>query len=264
MHSNFLFIVYLILSLILIIGGNDSRQKKADFLSNTIYSPFINSVEQIRMIINIRQENQKLEEELATKTLKLTDLEKELERHKITQTSFESNKLTYTLADVVGYTGVFYERNLIINKGLLNNVQADLPAISNKGVVGKIISSSQNFSVILPLTNPAFKLSVMCKRSYLQGVLESDIYGNSSMNLIKLGSDIAVGDTIVTSNASTIFPAGFPIGIITSLKETPEQIYMSAILKPFVDPNSLNRVIILHYEKDMKYEKELPDYFGKQ
>jgi len=143
-----------------------------------------------------------------------------------------------------------------VNKGLLNDILVNSPVVSNKGVVGKVLTTSLNYSVILPLNNPLFKLSVMSKRSKLQGIMESDIYGNSYMNLIKLGSDIAVGDTIITSNVSTIFPKGYPVGIVTQLKESPDQVYMSAKLNSFVDPACIDQVIILHYIKDLKYERE--------
>lgn len=257
MKKKFIFFIYFIISLFLIIGGNEARQTKADFLSSTIFSPFINSIHSIRSLFEIKEKNVILTHQMAIQTRKIVELENKLEKFKNTKLNYDVEHYYYEVADIVGYSGIFYERNLIVNRGVLSDILTDAPVVSYKGVVGKVISTSLNYSVILPLNDPAFKLSIMNKRSLLQGMMESDIYGNSYMNLIKLGSDIAIGDTVVTSNVSTIFPKGFPVGVVVRLQESPDQIYMSAKLKTFVDPASLDQVIILQYSKDLKYESEL-------
>jgi len=259
-RKKFLFFFYLLISLFLIIGGNEARQKKAAFLSRNIFSPFIGSIENIKSLFEVKSQNRILSEQLALQTRKIVELEnliREINNARIKYETDETEKYYYVIADIVGYSGVYNDRNLILNKGVLSDILINSPVVSNQGVVGKVISTSLNYSIVLPLNNPSFKVSVMCKRSHLQGMLESDLYGNSNMNLIKLGSDIAVGDTIVTSNVSTFFPKGFPVGVVTKLKGSPDQVYMSARIRTFVDPASLDQAIILQYTKDLRYENEL-------
>jgi rod shape-determining protein MreC len=258
-RKNFLFFLYLILSLLLIAGGNEARNKKAVFLNKIAFFSFINSVEEINSLFKIKHENKLLSEKLAVQTNKVVALENLLDRIKNTDIQYEAEDFEFVIADIIGFTGIFQERNLIINKGITDKIHINSPVISNTGIVGKIISNSLNYSIILPLNHSSFKVGVMCKRSHLQGIMKSDAYGNSFMNLIKLGSDIAVGDTIVTSNISTIFPKGYPVGIITKLREAPDQIYMYANLQTFIDPASLDQVIVLDYKKEINYESEIQD-----
>jgi len=255
--NHFTFFSYLILSFILIAGGNEARYKKAVFLSKFVFYPFINSIEKINSLFDIREKNKILAEQLALQIQKSVALENRLDRLQSTSLQFETEYHDFIMADIIGYTGVFQERNLIIDKGTINNVKLNSPVISSVGIVGRIILTTLNYSVILPLNHTDFKLGVMGKRSHLQGILESDAYGNSYMNLLKLGSDIAVGDTIITSNISTIFPKGFPVGVITRLRETPDQVYMYAHLQTFIDPTGLDQVIVLNYQKEMNYESEI-------
>lgn len=257
MRKNFLFFIYFILSLFLIAGGIEARYKKADFLNKFPFFLFINSIEKINSLFDIKEKNILLTEQLALQTNIIIDLENHLDRIKSTSLQYETEHFNFVIADIIGFTGVFQERNLIINKGIIDKVSINSPVISNIGIVGKIVSNSLNYSVILPLNHSNFKLGVMSKRSHLQGIMESDAYGNSFMNLIKLGSDIAVGDTIVTSNISRIFPRGFPVGVITILREAPDQVYMFANLQTFVDPASLDQVIVLDYNKEIDYESEI-------
>lgn len=260
MRKNLSFFIYFILSIFLIAGGNSARISKADFLSKFVFFPFIYSINKINSLFDLKEKNEHLSNELAIKTQKIVDLECCLDRIKSSDVYYNTENYLFTIADVVGYTGIFQERNLVIDKGIKDKISINLPVVSNKGIVGKIVSNSLNFSVILPLNHPTFKLGVMCKRSHLQGIMESDSYGNSYMNLIKMGSDIALGDTIVTSNISTIFPRGYPVGVITRLKEAPDQVYMSANLKTFIDPSNLDQVIILDYHKEKDYESEIKNH----
>ena len=242
------------LSFVLLVGGNDHRIKKASFLSQTIYLPFISSVNRIESLFKIKERNLELMRINTQKTNEVVKLENLLNKIKNTKIKYETEDLEFILSDIIGYKGHFQERSLILNKGSKDNITQDLPVISSNGIVGKIVSVSVNTSVVLPLSHSTFRLGVMCKRNHLQGILESDIYGRSYMSLIKLGSDIALGDTIVTSNISTIFPKGYPVGVVKKLSETPDKVYMNASVTTFVEPTSLDQVIVLKYQKDEKDE----------
>ncbi|HCX74016.1 MAG TPA: hypothetical protein DHM37_09890, partial [Candidatus Cloacimonas sp.] len=76
------------------------------------------------------------------------------------------------------------------------------------------------------------------------------------MSQIKPGADIALGDSVVTSNISTIFPKNYPVGIVSGIDRSPDKIYIQAKIKPFVEPSKLNQVIILLDKKDIRYEHE--------
>ena len=160
---------------------------------------------------------------------------------------------------IIGFKGDFKERCLIINKGKRDKIKLNYPVISNDGIVGKVISISHNYSIVLPLDNSRFKLGIMSKRTHLQGIMKSDIFGNSFMTLIKPGSDIKVDDIIVTSQISSVFPKGFPVGKVIKLIENPSDVFMSAKIQTFINPSELDQTVVLLYEKDKSYEEELKD-----
>lgn len=234
------------------LGGNEHRIKKASFLSRTLYLPLISSINQIETLFKIKDRNEQLRHINTQKTNKIVELENLLNKIENTNIKYETANLKFIQCDIIGYRGNFQERNLILNKGSIDGVKQDLPVISSNGIVGKIVSVSLNTSIVLPLSHSTFHLGVMCKRNHLQGILESDIYGRSYMSLIKLGSDITLGDTIITSNISTIFPKGYPVGTVKKLSETPDKVYMNASISTFEDPASLDQVIILQYKKEEK------------
>ncbi len=256
MRKHLYFIIYLIFTFILLLGNKEQRLVKANFLSSTLYSPFINSVDKIENLFKLQKNYQELSKKLAQKTNEIRDLEVILNKLKTTQTNFDVGKQQFILAQVVGYDGRFLERNLIIDKGRVQGIKPDFPVLHSDGIAGKIISVSLNYAIVLPLTHHSCRLGVMLKRNNLQGILETDIYGKTYMTMIKLGSDIKLDDEVVTSNISSIFPKNYPVGKVIKLIESPNKIFMKAEIKTFVESASLDQVIVLYYEKEKDYERE--------
>ena len=253
------FLIYLVLAIFLFVGSNDDRLKKTQFLSKTLYLPLVNSIQKFNSLFDLKEKNQALSEKLSEHTIKITELENKLVEIENSKIYYETGNYKHLLADIVGFKGEFKERCLIINKGKNNNIKLDYPVISNDGIVGKIISVSHNYSIVLPVDHSRFMLGVMSKRTHLQGIMKSDIFGNSYMTLIKPGSDIKVGDIIVTSQISSVFPKGFPVGKVTKLIENPTEVFMSAKIQIFINPSELDQAVVLLYEKDKSYEEELKD-----
>jgi rod shape-determining protein MreC len=249
-------LVLVILALFLLSGNNQKRVAKAQFLGKTLYLPFISSLNKIEEMTQLRDKNRDLSKKLAEKTLQVNKMQNYLDTVENIDFSFQISTDNYTIADIIGYTGLYKEKNLVVNKGLSAGVLPELPVLSSQGIAGKTINSGQNYAVILPFNHSDFKLSVMLKRNNLQGLLESDKFRNSYMTQIKPGADIALGDTVVTSNISSIFTKNYPVGIISGIDRSPDKIYIQAKIKPFVEPSKLNQVIILLNKKDIKYEQE--------
>ncbi|HCX74015.1 MAG TPA: hypothetical protein DHM37_09885, partial [Candidatus Cloacimonas sp.] len=128
----------------------------------------INSLNKIEELTDLRDMNRTLQQELAQKTIELNQLENYLETVENIDFTFTVGTENYVIADIIGYTGLYREKNLVVDKGISAGVLAELPVISNQGIVGKTINSLQNYSIILPFNHSNFKLSVMLKRNNLQ------------------------------------------------------------------------------------------------
>jgi|SRR5690554_187750 len=260
-REKLLWLTFLLISLILLFGSTEQRVKKANFLGQTVYLPWTSSLSHIYKVFELRERNQVLTERLAEKILTANRLEDELYTlqsiaHFQENFYFESIQPEgFMVASVVAHRGNLNNRTLLIDKGKVDGVETDYPVISEVGVVGKILSVFQNHSVVLPLTNPQFKLGVITKQSRVQGLLEADFYGKNYMNMIRTGSHVNVGDVIETSSVSTFFPRGFPVGKISRLIKTPEDVYMRAEVIPNSSINDLEQVIILYFRKEIPYEE---------
>jgi rod shape-determining protein MreC len=239
-------LLMVLLALAMILGSTESRIRKANILGNTVFFPFTHSLKVIYSNRHLKSEISSLRTQLAESTLENNRLKNALkESQTLKAISFDTGGREFEIAEVIGYSGQFQQRNLIINKGSRDGVVAGSPVISPNGIVGKVISVSSSHSVVLPFSNPRFQIPVMDKVSSVQGVLQSDLAGKTNMNLIKLGSEISAGDTIVTSNLSTLYPKGYPVGTIARIRESQDYLFISAEISPFTLVENLEHVFIL-------------------
>ena len=215
-------------------------------MGNTVFFPFVHSLRAIESNKSLKQEVFSLRQKLTQSNLQNLALRNELRQYnEALALQFDPGDAEFEMAEVIGYSGQYQERNLIVDRGLGSGIKVGLPVISATGIVGKIILVNADHSVILPFSNPRFQVAVMNARTSVQGILEADIAGGCFMNLIKLGSDIAVGDTIVSSNLSRLYPKSYPVGTVKRIRESQDNLFISADILPFTQVENLEHVFIL-------------------
>jgi len=246
LKKNLVPLILILLSLIMLIGSKESRSAKAGWLGNTVFFPFLHSLRAIETNQQLQQEVFSLRKKLAETTLEKLEQQNQLKQYSgALSMAFNPGSTEFVLAEVIGYSGQYQERNLIVDKGLGSGIQIGSAVISANGIVGKIILVTADHSIILPFSNPKFQLPVMDSRTSVQGILQAEISGTIAMNMVKLGSEITVGDTIVTSNLSRIYPKSYPVGTIKRIRESQDNLFISADISPFSLVENLEHVFIL-------------------
>ncbi|MEA2104161.1 MAG: rod shape-determining protein MreC, partial [Candidatus Cloacimonadota bacterium] len=61
---------------------------------------------------------------------------------------------------------------------------------------------------------------------------------------------IKIGDKIITSSLSSIYPPGIPLGEIIKISETKNSLFMEAEIQPFVNIEQVEEVGILELNSD--------------
>ena len=255
LKKNLVPLILIVLSLLMLIGSNESRLKKAGWMGNTVFFPFVRSLKAVETRQELKQEVFSLRKRLAETTLENLSLQNELKQYTSAfSITYDVGEVDLVQAEIIGISGQYQELNLIVDKGIGSGIQIDDPVISANGIVGKIIQVAADHSIVLPFSNPRFQLPVMDSRTSVQGILQADINGAIAMNLIKLGSDIAVGDTIVTSNLSRLYPKSYPVGTIKRIRESQDNLFISADINPFTLVENLEHIFIL--KKAVKNESQ--------
>ena len=131
--------------------------------------------------------------------------------------SLPGRKYTYIPARVINNSINKQYNYITLDKGSNHGIQPEMAVISLNGVVGVVFAVSGNFSTVISLLNRDFKISAKIKRNNYFGSLSwkgTDHY-TAILSDIPYHVDLQVGDTIVTSGYSAIFPEDILIGIIS-------------------------------------------------
>lgn len=155
-------------------------------------------------------------------------------------------RYTYRTAKVIN-ASVNREKNFVlIDRGTDGGVTQDMGVISNGAIVGVVRSTSQHFSVVMPVLHADFKASVRLKRS---GVVGSMIWpgGNPAVaNVIEIPKNIPVevGDTVITSGYSDYFPANLLAGTVIEINDEDNDFHLIRI-QLGADFRKLDHVLVI-------------------
>ncbi len=209
--------------------------------------------ERIKQYLLLKKLNERL---LAENEL----LKNELERYKSIVAEAREKALSdtsangYIAARVINNSVVFPYNYITINKGTKNGINPDMPVLCDKGIVGTIVATSDNYSIVMPLINKKFKVSAKFKKNNYFGSLEWDgnNYRIGLLNDIPLHVKIEIGDTIVTSGFSNIFPENVLIGTVKNYSVAMGTFYSVEVLLT-TDFKNLYYVYVLKDKN--KYER---------
>ncbi len=140
-----------------------------------------------------------------------------------------------------------YSSNIIINVGSDQGIEKDMTVIADKGLVGHVISVTNNTAKVQVIVDSASSVAAMISTSdesiICKGSVENDKYLNASY--IDTSSELLVGDSVVTSGIGGIYPKGITIGTIKQVINTTNITDRYAIVETAVDFSKLYTVLVI-------------------
>ena len=200
---------------------NDLRQKIRDIQIENI--TLINKLQDFK---KLQQENLLLKESLQIKN----------------ETGWSLEMAEIVLKDSSGLTGSFW-----INKGTKSELKKGMNVINkDKVLIGRIIECFDNYCRGESIFRPETKISVEDLRSSVLAVAEIDSKGNFRLRLVPYDSDIAIGDTLVTSAENSNFLKGLLIAKVQKIDSSFEMSAMKEfILEPLLNYIQVSSVLII-------------------
>ena len=155
--------------------------------------------------------------------------------------------------------GVWYD-GFTIDKGTKHNISANMVLIAPEGLVGKVLESGATFSKAQSILDSRSSVPAMSMRTGDLGVVKGNYTlsadGLCIMEYIDAQAEIMVGDEIVTSHLSDIYPAGLAIGKVLELETDTNGLTKYAVIKPYVDLKHLDTILVI--DKNSAVEVPVP------
>lgn len=155
--------------------------------------------------------------------------------------------------DVPGLTAIVLGRvnrmtfSLIVDRGIGDSLELNMPVTTNIGLVGRISELTQHYSRVLPLVDPRSSIGIYIEGTPYEGVLNGTVDGDklhlTDLHLVLQGDDSTLpkpGDLVFTSGNGSILPRNLFAGTVSEV--TAETGYY---VDPAVNVRSVKSVRIL-------------------
>jgi len=175
-------------------------------------------------------------------------LKNQLERYrKDNIPAMESSGFQYVAARVISANVNSVKNFLTINKGKNQKLNQEMGVIGANGIVGIIYCCSDKYASVMPIINPEIRISVKLKKNEYFGSLSWDGENNNIavLNEIPDYVNLNLGDEVVTSGHSSIFPEGIPVGVINSFSKDKSSGFYKILIDLYTDYNNISYVYVI-------------------
>ena len=215
--DHFAFAFAIIFSTFILLNNESPKMSIIRGKATDVVSFFSSPFAWIQSLMFLEKENQVLREknlELSLQVESMLNLQNE-NNALMEMLEFKKNKKFIIKSAKVVNKGV--QPNLlsiIIDRGTVDGVKNNLPVLTPKGVVGKTIEASKNNSIVQLISDANFRLSTRILPSGATGILRFVNGETAEIREVQKNVVINIGDKVVTSGFSDIYPAGLPVGTV--------------------------------------------------
>ncbi len=257
--KNYFFFLFLILeavALFILINTNYYQRRVVINTTSDITGRILQVQDNVSGYFALRKANKLLAEENAFLRNRYSEIQGIPDSIRIIHPdSGKNQQYRYIPAKVISNSTTRQNNFIKINKGEKHGLSTDMAIVATNGVVGQIIEVSENFSSIMSILNSQSRISAKLKSSNQVGSLYWSGKDNRKGTLVDVPSHVQViiGDTVITSGYSHIYPEGISIGVVEDFNIEPGDNFFEIEVRFFVDYNSIHYV----YAIQNIYRKEL-------
>jgi len=220
--------------------------------ASSIYFPFLQTDIFFTDVVNSKSNNVLLNEQLTALSLKVAGYsEDHYENSRLRRMLNFDLQIPYELipAEVIGIKPRQASQSLMVNAGASKGIDRNMPVVCADGIVGKTIEVTENQALVQLLIDHNCRVSAINQRTRAMGIIRWTGGKYFSMGDVPIESDVALGDSVVSSGLGGIFPAGLIVGVVEQVSHPEGSLFKDISVKPNVDFSSIEEVfIVVHGE----------------
>jgi rod shape-determining protein MreC len=157
------------------------------------------------------------------------------------------NRYQAVASRVIDQSTQMSQNFLTIDKGRLDGIQPGMAVISSAGIVGKVMSCTDNLSLVVSVLHTSNSVSAKLKRSGELGYIKWAGYQSEVADLMDVSKykKVVKGDTVVTSDYNAVFPPNIPIGIVAKVGVEKDDTFHDIKVMLFTQFSTLKYVYVI-------------------
>ncbi len=138
-----------------------------------------------------------------------------------------------------------------LNRGTNDGVQENMTVLTPEGLVGRVVSVTASTCQVLLITDPSSGVGSLVQDIRTPGIVEGVDGRTMTARMIHIPNNapVEVGQAVVTSGSGSVYPKGIPVGEITSIRNEPSGLFLSAEIRPYANLNNLEEVLIVTFSQ---------------
>jgi len=139
---------------------------------------------------------------------------------------------------------------VILNRGGRDGAYEGQALIDASGVVGQITRDQQSSAEAILITDPDHAVPVEVVRNGLRTIaMGTGDLDRLSLPFLTRNADIKPGDLLVTSGLGGAFPAGYPVGTITTVDGSSGDAFLEVAAEPTASLDRLHEVLLVFQQR---------------
>ena len=202
-------------------------------------------------IMELEQQNHNLEDALGRHLSDSTELNS---IRNLPNTDYQVFK-----ARVINNSLNLVDNFITLNRGSKDGIRPEMGVVDGNGVVGIVYDTSSHYSRVISVLNSKSSISCKIVGSEYFGYLKWE-YGDSRYAYLKdlpRHAEFNLGDTVVTSGYSTVFPEGIMIGTVDDMADSNDGLSYLLKVKLATDFGKVSEVRVIartgqHEQKELE------------
>ena len=249
------FVILLVLSVVLMVRSGYYQHSRMTTWATGVAGGWYSGMHSVGGYFGLKGENERLAAENARLRARLAE-----SYISYNDTLFTVNdtvyrqRYDYTEASVIKNSWSGQNNYIMIGKGRRHGVEPDMAVISPDGIVGVVVSTSQNFATVMPVLHSDSRNSVKVKRTGISGSLVWDGKDFRYAQVVDVPTThhFLEGDTVITSGLANDFPEGIPVGYVVAADTIKGMGMVKLRVRLATDFNKLDHVYVI----DNKFREE--------
>ena len=169
----------------------------------------------------------------------------------IPDTLFPARGYVFLPCKVINNTVSRNYNYITIDKGHRHGIQEGMGLISPQGVAGQVVDVSQNYALAQSVLNKKFNLSAKIKGNKNIGnvVWQGVEPEYATLEFIPQTSIIHIGDSVITSGYSTIFPPDYMVGTVDAFNAEQQDGFFTVKVKLSTNFRGLDNMFVVTHEQ---------------
>jgi rod shape-determining protein MreC len=204
---------------------------------------------------SLRSENAALRErerQLAIDVARLDALEMENARLRALKEALPPLVSRSQVAEVISNELTPQRQRLLINRGVRNaGAYRSQPVVDARGLLGQLVRVGPWSAEVILITDPEHATPVELVRNGLRSIaIGNGNAGELLLPYLAVNSDVKAGDVLVTSGLGGVFPAGYPVAVVTGIRRDPVLLLAQVSARPLATLTRDRQVMLLWFDAD--------------